>query len=189
MLRKKFSINIGDGLDLVVARSDSGCSKKVDLYITHKGEFLQALVEICPDYEMRYGEFMYNNDNFIVKIYEDADYDSFTKDITIPVKDYRRRTSKKIWDHIMQDDYIPQKVSKESWSKVHTSPIFGKYKLTYKMYKEGDKFKVQIENSLTDSIHTVKKSFRSYADAERWIEYLKDEIIDLNSEDLDNLIE
>ena len=189
MLRKKFSINIGDGLDLVVARSDSGCSKKVDLYITHKGEFLQALVEICPDYEMRYGEFMYNNDNFIVKIYEDADYDSFTKDITIPVKDYRRRTSKKIWDHIMQDDYIPQKVSKESWSKIYTSPVFGTYKLTYKMYKEGNKFKIQIENSLTDNIHTIKKSFRSYADAERWIKYLKDEIIDLNSEDLDNLIE
>lgn len=90
---------------------------------------------------------------------------------------------------IMQDDYIPQKVSKESWSKVHTSPIFGKYKLTYKMYEKGDKFKVQIENSLTDSIHTVNKTFRSYADAERWIEYLKNEIIDLNSEDLDNLIE
>lgn len=187
MLRKQLKQGIGNGLDIVVSKNTYINDKQIDVYVTHRGEFLQRLLTIYPDYDLVFSERAYNNENFIVKLFEDENYDSFTTNITIPRKDYRRRAPNK------QGDYITEKITRESWTKTHTSPIFGTYKLTYKIVKVNNRsnigFKVQIENSLNDNIYMTKDIKRSYADAEGWIEYLKDEIIDLNSDDLVNLID
>lgn len=184
MLRKRITANAGNGLELVAEKIFGNQYKdRIVIYITHRGKFLQDLVQVYPDYDISNGCYIRDNEKFIVKLFEDENYDDFTTNATITTKDYRRRAPSK------QEDYIEGKITRESWTKTHTSPIFGTYKLTYKIIKVDDGFKVQIENSLNDNIYVTKDTGRSYVDVERWIQYLKDEIIDLNSDDLENLIQ
>lgn len=182
MFEKRIKINVGNGLDLVAEKVINHFNNRIDIYVTHREEFLQTLLKVHSNYEMAYSTPIHDNSKFIIKLFEDENYDDFTTNTTISTKDYRRRAPNE------QGDYIEEKVSKKSWTKTHTSPIFGTYKLTYKIIKVDNGFKVQIENSLNDNIYITKDTGRSYVDAERWIEYLKNEIIDLNSEDLENLI-
>lgn len=183
MFEKQISMNVGNGMDLIAEKVKAPLNSIIRIYVTHRGRHLQTLAQIYPDYEIAYGTAIRDNSRFIINLFEDENYRDPTTEVTIPTKDYRRRAPNK------QGDYIEEKITRESWTKTHTSPIFGTYKLTYKIIKVDDGFKVQIENSLNDNIYITKDTGRSYADAKRWIEYLKNEIIDLNNDDLVNLID
>ena len=91
----------------------------------------------------------------------------------------------------MTDDkyHIIENILRESWEKSYTSAIFGKYKLTFKIYKQHQKYTIEIENSLTNNVYEIKDKFDTYDDAVDWMGHIKDNLIDVNNEDLIDLIQ
>lgn len=76
----------------------------------------------------------------------------------------------------------------ETWDKVYNSPIFGEYTLKFKIYEDNHVYSIEIENSLTNNIYKIKDGFSSYGDAVDWMGHIKDTLIPLNNEDLEERI-
>lgn len=80
------------------------------------------------------------------------------------------------------------KIRMESWTKNYESPIFGEYTLRFKIYKENCEYTIEIENSFTNNIYKVEDKFSSYHNAVDWMGHIKDNLIPLNDEDLEENI-
>lgn len=81
-----------------------------------------------------------------------------------------------------------EKIMRESWTKIYNSPIFGEYTLRFKIYEENYKYTIEIENFLTDKIYKIKDNFSSYDDAVDWMGHIKDNLISINNEELEEMI-
>lgn len=77
----------------------------------------------------------------------------------------------------------------ESWTKSYDSAIFGEHKLKFKVYEQNNRFIIQIENLLTDKVYEVKDKFDNYHDAVDWMGHIKNNLIDVNNQDLIDLIQ
>lgn len=80
------------------------------------------------------------------------------------------------------------KIRMESWTKNYESPIFGEYTLRFKIYETNHEYTIEIENSFTNNIYKVENKFSSYHDAVDWMGHIKDNLIPLNDEDLEENI-
>lgn len=78
---------------------------------------------------------------------------------------------------------------RESWTKDYNSTLLGDYKLIFRIYEKDKKFYIKIENSLTTNVYTVKDKFDDYDEAVDWMGHIKDNLIDVNNEDLIDLIQ
>lgn len=73
-------------------------------------------------------------------------------------------------------------------TKTYNSPIFGKYTLKFKIYKEDHEYTIEIKNSLTNNIYKVKDDFSSYYDAVKCVSRIKDTLIPISDEGLENIL-
>lgn len=73
----------------------------------------------------------------------------------------------------------------KTWIEPYISPIFGDYTLRFKIYKINSKYIIEIENSFTDNIHIVGENFSSYDTAVECMSRIKDALIPISDEGLE----
>lgn len=122
----------------------------------------------------------------ITKSYEDKidkniNYETNQKLDLILIDIFKKRINEK--------ETKTENMLRERWTKSYDSAIFGKYELTFKVYEEKDYFIIKIENSLTTNVYTVKDKFDTYDNAVDWMGHIKDNLINVNNEDLIDLIQ
>lgn len=80
-------IEIKDGVFLVVEKSQKPFDKEVGIYLESNGIY-QDVVLVSPKYNVD-GELSvnYSNDELIVRLWEDENFDDYTKTVNIPLRE------------------------------------------------------------------------------------------------------
>ena len=156
-------------------------TEKIDFNI-YEYEQGNPLISIRAEYKKTV-----DNDDFGIEI--DTDNAPYSKNIMIYVNNILEDLENEFNVDLSSEKFdttYKEKILRESWTKIYKSPIFGEYTLKFKIYEENYEYTIEIENFLTNNVYEIKDRFSSYDDAVDWMGHVKDNLISLNNEDLED---
>lgn len=156
-------------------------TEKIDFNI-YEYEQGNPLISIRAEYKKTV-----DSDDFGIEI--DTDNAPYSKNIMIYVNNILEDLENEFNVDLSSEKFdttYKEKILRESWTKIYNSPIFGEYTLKFKIYEENYEYTIEIENFLTNNVYEIKDRFSSYDDAIDWMGHVKDNLISLNNEDLED---